>query len=767
MSFVSGRIGSKDEREPSRLLERSELESPFFRIYDKTRKPLGASRKLSRSVGTGDSPAVSNSEIDASLGLRVCFKDLAGACVKYDGSDPHGKLNRIDRRDTLGYDMNVYAIQSFHTNVSVQWQDLSISEHSSTELVPDSSIDDEHAIWPGEIAHSLTNKLAIDPWLREPSKVGVIQSVEAAERMAQIRWCPSASVLFAKGSTDAPEGLLSSVIGRASGDTEKVSLYDVEAPAAVNVRRGDFVLLTDPAADGSVVSNGDTLGLDEVTWFGEIVDTCLDGSLTVRLGAADRVRNVQLLREQVVVAVRSDGTEAGDDGFGNEGMVGPDSLVSDFMDEDEDTDVEDEEDEMDSELEARYEDENGDPMDEDDVENEEWESADEEQEMENRDPLHSIEDQMIENAMLLDTPNTATDPRNPLDATLRADPQAHNDPLQPTSNHSNTLSRGDTLMGNDPVSTFATNGDPHSTTHPKETEKAFSTYLDAPEPYMILDGAGTIDHRYAYTKPSWSPAHTKRTQKEHKILRSSNALPEGVYVRTWENRLDLLRVLIVGPVATPYEYAPFVIDLYLSPEFPSVPPDVVFQSWTAVGGLGGTGRVNPNLYEDGKICLSLLGTWEGDRGEGWNAGQSTVLQVLVSLLGLVLVREPYFNEAGYEHLAGLESSRLPSALYNERTYLRARAFILHALRSSTPQGVSPAGTEGVVDVISWLYIAKGGPQLLAKAVNALASILDRSEGVADVQRDGLNAVTKGACVPLRRMLSALRALDQARGSPAS
>ena len=39
----------------------------------------------------------------------------------------------------------------------------------------------------------------------------------------------------------------------------------------------------------------------------------------------------------------------------------------------------------------------------------------------------------------------------------------------------------------------------------------------------------------------------------------------------------------------------------------------------------GTVRFNPNLYHCGKVCLSLLGTWEGAQGEQWNE-TSTILQ---------------------------------------------------------------------------------------------------------------------------------------------
>jgi len=62
------------------------------------------------------------------------------------------------------------------------------------------------------------------------------------------------------------------------------------------------------------------------------------------------------------------------------------------------------------------------------------------------------------------------------------------------------------------------------------------------------------------------------------------------------------------------------------------------------GGL----RVNPNLYESGKVCLSLLNTWTGSGNEVWNPKSSTILQVLLSLQALVLNENPYFNEAGYD-----------------------------------------------------------------------------------------------------------------------
>jgi len=68
-------------------------------------------------------------------------------------------------------------------------------------------------------------------------------------------------------------------------------------------------------------------------------------------------------------------------------------------------------------------------------------------------------------------------------------------------------------------------------------------------------------------------------------------------------------------------------------------------------------RLNPNLYETGKVCLSLLGTWSGEAGENWNPQSSNILQVLISIQGLVLVEEPFYNEPGFEKQIGTEDGR--------------------------------------------------------------------------------------------------------------
>jgi len=705
VSWLQKRIGSKSEVEPPSLLEREELESQQFHVYDRTRWP-----------STATTPnTVSNSEIDIALGSRVHFKDIAGACVKYDASTKHGKVPRILRQDTRGYDINVFDVVKFHTKVTVQWQDLTITEEDSIDLVPDTSIDDEHAAWPGEIAHTLDVSPVPDvPSVEQPSKVGVIQSVNAAERMARIKWAPDAVLTYSseKDEESGMKPLLTGAVGIATGEMEEVSLYDLEAPAAMNVRRGDIVLITHQTWKWY----GGTPGLEAIEereWLGEIVDTCLDGTLTVRLGAARTVQDVNVRREAVVVAVRSDGTEAVDDwdeeeeeeydemleSAGDLPAWFPRTGLDEDMNDDEDRGEEDDDsDEEDDEPRATYEDENGQLLDADDVEDDDWESEDEDEKMPDLIPQQT------------QTPPTST-PITPPDAGKPNDVMPLDSASQPPS---------------------------------KE-----------PEQYLVLSDAPPASHRYASEPSSTGPAHMKRVQKEHRILQKSGALPGGVYVRTWESRLDLIRALFIGPSDTPYQDAPFVIDFYLPPSFPSEPPQAFFHSWSGESGLGGVGRVNPNLYEDGKICLSLLGTWEGSKGEGWNAARSTLLQVVVSLLGLVLVKEPYFNEAGYEHLAGLEASKRPSVMYSERVYLRAKTFVIIALSRLHSSAGSTTSLGGLEDVVRWLYWTEGGPRLTDKVVSDMEEVVKRSKA-GDAEPDGLTVMSKGACIPLRRALERLR-----------
>ncbi|WZZ02960.1 hypothetical protein YC2023_088881 [Brassica napus] len=63
----------------------------------------------------------------------------------------------------------------------------------------------------------------------------------------------------------------------------------------------------------------------------------------------------------------------------------------------------------------------------------------------------------------------------------------------------------------------------------------------------------------------------KKVDQDWKILQ--NNLPDGIFVRVYEDRMDLLRAVIAGAYGTPYQDGLFFFDFHLPPDYPSVPPD--------------------------------------------------------------------------------------------------------------------------------------------------------------------------------------------------
>lgn len=90
--------------------------------------------------------------------------------------------------------------------------------------------------------------------------------------------------------------------------------------------------------------------------------------------------------------------------------------------------------------------------------------------------------------------------------------------------------------------------------------------------------------------------------------------------------------------------------------------------------------MNPNLYESGKVCLSLLNTWWGNGCEKWGKSNSTMLQVLVSIQGLVLNDKPYFNEPGNKNSAKTTAGEKNSMAYNQTAFVLSCKTMLYSLR---------------------------------------------------------------------------------------
>ena len=95
-------------------------------------------------------------------------------------------------------------------------------------------------------------------------------------------------------------------------------------------------------------------------------------------------------------------------------------------------------------------------------------------------------------------------------------------------------------------------------------------------------------------------------------------------------------LLIIGPKNTPYEDGFLLFKMIFDDKYPFNPPYVKFLN------MDSDVRIHPNLYSNGKVCLSILGTWEGPK---WVPTMSinTIALSLQSLLN----ENPIINEPGY------------------------------------------------------------------------------------------------------------------------
>ncbi|XP_038077835.1 ubiquitin-conjugating enzyme E2 Z-like isoform X1 [Patiria miniata] len=113
--------------------------------------------------------------------------------------------------------------------------------------------------------------------------------------------------------------------------------------------------------------------------------------------------------------------------------------------------------------------------------------------------------------------------------------------------------------------------------------------------------------------------------------------PPGMCVVPEED-ITKVHALITGPFDTPYEGGFFHFLIRFPPDYPIRPPRVKLVT-TGEGKV----RFNPNLYRNGKVCLSILGTWTGP---AWSPAQS-LSSVLISIQSL-MNENPYHNEPGFE-----------------------------------------------------------------------------------------------------------------------
>jgi ubiquitin-protein ligase len=145
------------------------------------------------------------------------------------------------------------------------------------------------------------------------------------------------------------------------------------------------------------------------------------------------------------------------------------------------------------------------------------------------------------------------------------------------------------------------------------------------------------------TKVSAASAETKVVTKEaiNRLLKDVKQVlkypltDNGIYYV--HDEADMLKgyAMIVGPEGTPYFGGYYFFDFTFPCDYPFSPPKVKYMT------NDGITRFNPNLYKCGKVCVSILNTWTGDK---WSSCQ-TINSILLTLCSL-LNENPFLNEPG-------------------------------------------------------------------------------------------------------------------------
>lgn len=131
----------------------------------------------------------------------------------------------------------------------------------------------------------------------------------------------------------------------------------------------------------------------------------------------------------------------------------------------------------------------------------------------------------------------------------------------------------------------------------------------------------------------------KRLIKDITQLNDDSLVSHNIYHHFVDEDIYNIKILMIGPSDTPYEHGFYFFHITIPEQYPFVPPLVKYHT------QGNNIRFNPNLYTNGKVCLSIINTWSGPQ---WTSCNS-ISTVLLSIQSLVFTDKPLHNEPGFEN----------------------------------------------------------------------------------------------------------------------
>lgn len=136
----------------------------------------------------------------------------------------------------------------------------------------------------------------------------------------------------------------------------------------------------------------------------------------------------------------------------------------------------------------------------------------------------------------------------------------------------------------------------------------------------------------------------RRLVKDVKELIVHPLISHGIYYIHNEDDILKGKALLIGPSETPYEHGYYLFDLNFPSNYPHSPPKVTFRTYD------GYTRFNPNLYIQGKVCISILNTWQGEQWTGCQTISSVLLALCTLLNATPLLNEPGITEKHIDFL---------------------------------------------------------------------------------------------------------------------
>jgi ubiquitin-conjugating enzyme E2 Z len=132
----------------------------------------------------------------------------------------------------------------------------------------------------------------------------------------------------------------------------------------------------------------------------------------------------------------------------------------------------------------------------------------------------------------------------------------------------------------------------------------------------------------------------KRLVKDVREIVNNPLTQHGIHYIHDDTNMLKGQALIIGPSETPYENGYYLFDIDYPSNYPHSPPKFTYYT------NDGVTRFNPNLYKSGKVCISILNTWQGEQWTACLTISTTLLAICTTLNNNPLLNEP---GVGKEH----------------------------------------------------------------------------------------------------------------------